>query len=81
MKAERLDVSQGTAVARHDEGHVCGSQRGEQHHSPSGLAVADYSGFAFRFRMELDHALEKSRLGSGDVLVLGVARTCAGGGK
>ena len=50
-----------------DRAEELGAERGEDHHRPAGLAVADDAGLALGLRVAGDHRLEEHRLGGGDV--------------
>ena len=50
-----------------DRPEELGAERGEDHHRPARLAVADHAGLALGLRVAGDHRLEEDRLGAGDV--------------
>ena len=50
-----------------DRAEELGAQRGEDHHRPAGLAVADDAGLALGVGVAGDDRLEEDRLGGGDV--------------
>ena len=50
-----------------DRAEELGAERGEDHHRPAGLAVADDAGLAFGLGVAGDDGLEEHRLGGGDV--------------
>ena len=50
-----------------DRAEELGAERGDDHHRPAGLAVADDAGLALGLGMAGDDRLEEDRLGGGDV--------------
>ena len=51
-----------------DRTEELGPHRGQDHHGPACLAVADHAGLAVGLGVQRDHALQEDRLGTGDVL-------------